>query len=92
LVTNGPSSQLAATVASVMKDPRGWRSLRGDVVVRQNGRVRNVRVRPSNGDGEIRARVIERSRITHALGVGFALGTGLALFGGVLTRLFGRKS
>jgi hypothetical protein len=91
LVTNGPASDLAATLKSVLSDPRGWRSLRGDVVVRQSGRVRNVRVRSSNGNGEEKPRVILHSRIWHAVRVGFVMGLGIAMFGGLLSRLFGRK-
>jgi hypothetical protein len=91
LVTNGKSADLASTLQTVQSDPRGWRSLRGDVLVRQNGRVRNVRVRPSLGSGEERARIVQHSRIGYALQVGFAMGSGVALFGGLLTRLFGKK-
>ncbi len=91
LVTNGKSSDLASTLQTVQTDPRGWRSLRGDVLVRQNGRVRNVRVRPSLGSGEERSRIVEHSRIGYALQVGFAMGAAVALLGGLLTRIFGKK-
>jgi hypothetical protein len=91
LVTNGPSSDLASTLVSVQADPRGWRSLRGDVVVRQNGRVRNVRVRTSTGSGEEKRPIVLHSRIGYALRVGFATGTAVALLGALLAKLFGRK-
>jgi hypothetical protein len=92
LVTNGPSSDLASTLVAVQADPRGWRSLRGDVVVRQNGRVKNVRVRTSLGTGEEKRRVVLHSRVGYALRVGFGMGTALALFGVLVSRLFGRKN
>ena len=91
LVTNGPSSDLASTLLSVQADPRGWRSLHGDVVVRQNGRVRNVRVRTSGVNSEVKPRVILHSRIGYALRVGFGSGMAIALFGALLAKLFGRK-
>ena len=91
LVTNGPSSDLASTLVSVQADPRGWRSLHGDVVVRQNGRIRNVRVRTSVGNGEEKRRVVLHSRIGYAVRVGFGMGTAVALFGALLAKLFGRK-
>jgi hypothetical protein len=91
LVTNGPSSALASTLVSVQADPRGWRSLHGDVVVRQNGRIRNVRIRTSTGNGEEKRRVVLHSRIGYALRVGFGMGMAVALFGALLTKLFGRK-
>lgn len=91
LVTNGPPSDLASTLVSVQADPRGWRSLRGDVVVRQNDRVRNVRVRTSLGNGEEKRRVVLRSRVGYAVRIGFGMGTAVALFGVLVSRLFGRK-
>jgi hypothetical protein len=91
LVTNGPSSDLASTLVAVQADPRGWRSLRGDVVVRQNGRIKNVRVRMSSGNGEEKRRVVLHSRVGYALRVGFGMGTAMALFGVLVSRLFGRK-
>jgi hypothetical protein len=91
LVTNGPASDLASTLVAVQADPRGWRSLRGDVVVRQNGRIRNVRVRTSTGNGQEKRPVVLHSRVGYALRVGFGMGTAFALFGVLVARLFGRK-
>lgn len=91
LVTNGPASDLASTLVTVQADPRGWRALRGDVVVRQNGRVRNVRVRTSTGNGEEKRNVVLHSRVGYALRVGFGMGTAVALLGVLVSRLFGRK-
>jgi hypothetical protein len=91
LVTNGPASDLSSTLVAVQADPRGWRSLHGDVVVRQNGRVRNVRVRTSSGNGEEKRKVVLHSRIGYAVRIGFGMGTAVALFGALLAKLFGRK-
>ncbi len=91
LVTNGPASDLASTLAAVQADPRGWRSLHGDVVVRQNGRVKNVRVRTSVGNGEEKRKVVLHSRIGYSVRIGFGIGTSVALFGALLAKLFGRK-
>jgi hypothetical protein len=92
LVTNGPASDLASTLVAIQADPRGWRSLRGDVVVRQNGRTRNVRVRTSLGAGEEKRRIVLHSRVGYAVRMGFGMGTAIALFGVLVSRLFGRKS
>jgi hypothetical protein len=92
LVTNGPSSALSSTLKTVTDDARGWRSLKGDVVVQQNGRVRNLRVRPSLGLGEERARQLHRSRIWGALVLGLVLGLGTALVVGVLAFVREKRS
>jgi hypothetical protein len=91
LVTNGPASDLSSTLTAVQADPRGWRSLHGDVVVRQNGRVKNVRVRTSSRTGEEKRKIVLHSRVGYAVRVGFGMGTAVALLGALLGKLFGRK-
>ena len=92
LVTNGPSSALSSTLKTVIDDVRGWRSLKGDVVVQQNGRVRNLRVRPSLGTGEERARELHRSRIWRALALGLAVGLGSAVVLGMVAVVREKRS
>jgi hypothetical protein len=92
LVTNGSSSNLSSLLANLKADLRGWRSLRGDVLVKQNGRVRNIRVRPSLGSGEERVRLAHHSRMAEAMRFGLGLGMAVALFGGLLSSLFSRKN
>jgi hypothetical protein len=90
LVTNGSSANLVSLLAKLKTDLLGWRSLRGDVVVKQNGRVRNIRVRTSLGVGEERGRAVQHSRNADALRFGLGLGLSLALFGTLISRLFKR--
>ncbi len=91
LVTNGSSSNVASMLVGLKADLLGWRSLRGDVLVKQNGRVRNIRVRPSLGSGEEKGRTIYQSRLGDAMRFGVGMGAALALFGLLLSRLFGRR-
>ena len=92
LVTNGSSASLTSLLANLKADLRGWRSLRGDVVVKQNGRVRNIRVRASLGSGEEKARLNRGPRTVEAMRFGLGLGLAVALFGALLARLFGRRN
>ena len=92
LVTNGSSASLTSLLANLKADLRGWRSLRGDVVVKQNGRVRNIRVRASLGSGEEKARLNRGPRTVEAMRFGLGLGMAVALFGALLARLFGRRN
>jgi hypothetical protein len=91
LVTNGSSASLSSLLAKLKADLRGWRSLRGDVMVKQNGRIRNIRVRASLGVGEEKDRANHDSRTGEAMRFGVGLGMALALFGALLARLFGRS-
>jgi hypothetical protein len=91
LVTNGSSANVASMLAGLKADLLGWRSLRGDVLVKQNGRVRNIRVRTSLGSGEEKGRTVRHSRLGEAMRLGLGLGAALALFGVLLSRLFGRR-
>jgi hypothetical protein len=91
LVTNGSSANVASMLAGLKADLLGWRSLRGDVLVKQNGRVRNIRVRTSLGSGEEKGRTVHHSRLGEAMRFGLGLGAALALFGVLLSRLFGRR-
>ncbi len=91
LVTNGSSGNVASMLAGLKADLLGWRSLRGDVLVKQNGRVRNIRVRASLGSGEEKSRTVHHSRLVEAMRFGLGLGGVLALFGVLLSRLFGRR-
>jgi hypothetical protein len=91
LVTNGSSANVASMLVGLKADLQGWRSLRGDVLVKQNGRVRNIRVRPSLGLGEEKGRTVHHSRLAEAMRFGLGLGAALALFGLVVSRLFGRR-
>jgi hypothetical protein len=92
LVTNGSSASLTSLLANLKADLGGWRSLRGDVVVKQNGRVRNIRVRASLGSGEEKSRSTRNPRTFEALRFGLGLGMAVALFGALLARLFGRRN
>ncbi len=92
LVTNGPSSAFGSTLKTVIDDARGWRSLKGDVVVQQNGRVRNLRVRPSLGTGEERARELHQSRIWRALVAGLGFGLCAAVVVGIFAFIREKRS
>lgn len=91
LVTNGSSANVVSMLTGLKADLAGWRSLRGDVLVKQNGRIRNIRVRTSLGSGEERGRTVHHSRLGEAMRFGLGLGATLSLFGVLLSRLFGRR-
>ncbi len=89
LVTNGKAGLLVETLLEPTNDPAGWRSLKGDVLIHQNGEVKNLRLRQTR-DGEVRGRVVEQTRIGHALIFGFGSGWIVALASG-LTRFLRRR-
>jgi hypothetical protein len=89
LVTNGAAALLVETLAEPANNSAGWRSLKGDVLIHQNGEVRNLRLRQTR-DGEQRGRLQTNTRIGHALFFGFGAGWILAIFS-ALVRFLRRR-